>query len=106
MDLRNVSFLISTSGHHWERDGSRQKPETFYVVHCMMQSALMAYTNVQCILDCLPVSVSTEPVYSDDQFADSFSNPYKLYINATEALGKYIIGYTAARKWPMLPGNN
>ena len=25
MDLRNVSCLISTSGHHWERDGSRQK---------------------------------------------------------------------------------
>ena len=48
----------------------------------MMQSAMMAYTNVQCILDCLPVSVSTEPVYSDDQFADSYSNPYKLYINA------------------------
>ena len=27
MDLRNVSCLMSTSGHHWERDGSRQKPE-------------------------------------------------------------------------------
>ena len=35
-------------------------------------------TNVQCILDCLPVSVSTEPVYSDDQFANSYLNPYKL----------------------------
>ena len=109
MDLRNVSCLISTSGHHWERDGSRQKPEpldnwirclssanqnahpkhwivfsaytkwvVFCIVHCMMQSAMMAYINVQCILDCLPVSVSTEPVYSDDQFANSYSNPYKL----------------------------
>ena len=47
----------------------------------MMQSAMMAYINVQCILDCLPVSVSTEPVYSDDQFAHSYSNPYKLNIN-------------------------
>ena len=27
MDLRNVSCLLSTSGHHWERDGSRQNPE-------------------------------------------------------------------------------
>ena len=47
----------------------------FYIVHCMMQSAMMAYTNAQCIIG-LPVSVSTEPVYSDDQFADSYSNPY------------------------------
>ena len=37
---------------------------------------------MQCILDCLPVSVSTELLYSDDQFASSYSNPYKLYINA------------------------
>ena len=112
MDLRNVSCLISTSGHHWERDGSRQKPGpldkwircfssanqnanhkhwiffsaytkwvVFCIVHCMMQAAMMAYINVQCILDCLPVSVSTEPAYSDDQFANSYSNPYKLYIN-------------------------
>ena len=27
MDLRNVSCLISTGGHCWERGGSRQKPE-------------------------------------------------------------------------------
>ena len=46
-----------------------------------MQSAMMAYIDVQCILDCFPVSVRTEPVYSDDQFANSYSNPYKLYIN-------------------------
>ena len=50
-------------------------------MHCMMQSAMMAYINVQCILDYLPVSVSTEPVYSDDQFDNSYVNPYKLYIN-------------------------
>ena len=117
MDLRNSSCLISTSGHHWERDGSRQKPEpldnwirclssanqkahhkhwivfsaytkwvVFCIVHCMMQSAMMAYMNVQCILDCLPVSVSTEPVYSDDQFANSYSNPYKLYINGSNGM--------------------
>ena len=28
MDLRNLSCLISTSGHHWKRDGSRQKPKS------------------------------------------------------------------------------
>ena len=55
-----------------------QKWVVFCIVHCMMQSAMMAYMNVQCIMDCLPVSVSTEPVYSDDQFANSYSNPYKL----------------------------
>ena len=113
MDLRNVSCLITTSGHHWERDGSWQKPESldnwicslsspyqiappkhwivfsayrkwvvFCIEHCMMQSAMMAYIDVQCILDCLPVSVSTGPVYSDDQFTHSYSNPYKLNINA------------------------
>ena len=117
MDLRNVSCLTWTSSHHWERDGSRQKPEpldnwirclssanqnahpkhwivfsayrkwvVFCIVHCMMQSAMMAYINVQCILDCLPVSVSTEPVYSDDQFAHSYSNPYKLNINGYNLL--------------------
>ena len=42
-------------------------------------SMLICY--VQCILDCLPVSVSTDPVYSDDQFAHSYSNLYKLYNN-------------------------
>ena len=45
---------------------------------------MMAYIDVQCILDCFPVSVSTELVYSDDQFANSYSNPFKLYINALE----------------------
>ena len=34
----------------------------------MMQSAAMAYIDY--ILDCLPVSVSTEPVYGDDQFTN------------------------------------
>ena len=29
--------------------------------------------------DCHPVSESTEALYSDDQFAHSYSNPYKLY---------------------------
>ena len=117
MDLRNSSSLISTSGHHWERDGGRQKPEpldnwiccissanqkayhkhwivfsaytkwvVFCIVHCMTQSAMMAYINVQCILDCLPVSVSTEPVYSDDQFANSYSNPYKLIYQWLQAV--------------------
>ena len=33
--------------------------------------------SVKCILDCLPVPVSTETVYSNDQFANSYSNPYK-----------------------------
>ena len=42
---------------------------------------MMAYIDVQCILDCLTVSVGTEPVYSDDQFANSYLNPHKLYIN-------------------------
>ena len=91
MDLKNVSCLISTSGHHWERDVSRQKPVpldlwirwlcsanqnahpkhwivfsaytkwvVFFIVHCMKQSAMMAYISGQCILDCLPVSVSTD----------------------------------------------
>ena len=32
---------------------------------------MTAYISVQCILDCLPVYVSTEPVYSDDQFTNS-----------------------------------
>ena len=43
---------------------------------------MMACIKVQCILDCIPFSVSAEPGYSDDQFANSYSNPYKLYINA------------------------
>ena len=37
-------------------------------------------------MDCLPVSVRTEQVYSDDQFAHSYSNPYKLYISANGTL--------------------
>ena len=33
MDLRNASFLIIASGHHWEREMNRQKPEP--LVHCI-----------------------------------------------------------------------
>ena len=42
--------------------------------------------------DCLPVSVSTEPVYSDDQFTNSYSNPYKLYNSEQTQVGsvKYV----------------
>ena len=58
----------------------------FCIVHRMMQSAMMAYIDEQCILDCLPVSVSTEQFYSDDQFAHSYSNPYKLNINVLNML--------------------
>ena len=47
---------------------------------------MMAYIYVQYILDCLPVSVSTEPDYSDDQFTNSYSNPYKLFISACRLL--------------------
>ena len=47
----------------------------------MTQSAMMFYISVQCILDSLPVSVSTEPVYSDDQFTNGYFNPFKLYIS-------------------------
>ena len=46
--------------------------------------------NVQCIMDCLPVSVSTEQVYSDDQFAHSYSNPYKQYISANGTLYQHL----------------
>ena len=57
----------------------------FYIVNYIMQSAMMPQWwliyNVQWILDCFPVSVSTEPPYSHDQFAHSYSNPYKLYIS-------------------------
>ena len=112
MDLRNVSSLIITSGHHRKNEMNKQTSQplvncicclssanqkahhkhwfvfsaytkwvVFCIVHYMMQSAMMALYNVQCILDCLPVSVSTEPVYSDDQFANSYWNPYKLYID-------------------------
>ena len=39
----------------------------FYIVNYIMQSAMMPQWwliyNVQCILDCFPVSVSTEPLY-------------------------------------------
>ena len=53
----------------------------------MMHSTLMAYINVQCILDCLPVPISTESVNTDDQFANSYSNPYTLYINGWAMVG-------------------
>ena len=38
------------------------------------------FYTVQCILDLLPVSVSTDPVCDGDhyQFAHSYSNPFKL----------------------------
>ena len=71
VDLQPIKMLIISTELF-------SKWVVFCIVHCIMQSAMMAYINVQCILDCLPVSVSTEPVYSDDQFANSYSNPYKL----------------------------
>ena len=38
------------------------------IAHCTMQSAVMIFIySVKCILDCLPVSVITETVYTDDQ---------------------------------------
>ena len=57
--------------------GAFTKWVVFCIVHCMMQSELMAYINVQCILDCLPVSIGSELVYSDDQFVNSYSNMLK-----------------------------
>ena len=53
---------------------------TLYIMSSCSQQWWLIY-NVQCILDCFPVSVSTEPLYSDDQFPRSYSNPYKLYIS-------------------------
>ena len=41
---------------------------------------------MRCISHCLPVYVSTKPVNSDDQFAHSYSNPYKQYISAEHSL--------------------
>ena len=73
----------------------------FCIVHCMMQSAMMAYIDVQCILDCLPIPVSTEPVYSDDQFANSYSNPYKLYIDVpgSQICNIFIVGNYNSYTW-------
>ena len=48
-----------------------------FIFYSMMQSATMAYIDVQCLLDCIPASVGTEPVYS-------YSNPYQLYINESQ----------------------
>ena len=108
MGLRNLSCLFPTSGHHWERDGSRQKPLDNWIcwlsssnqnAHHEHWSVFSAYKvgmafvlcipscsqqwwfidNVQCISDYLPVSVSTEPVYSDDCTARRSSNPYKIW---------------------------
>ena len=42
---------------------------------------MMGYVCVQSIFDCLPVSVTAEPVYNSDQYAHSCSNPYKPYIS-------------------------
>ena len=96
MDLRNLSCLISTSGHHLERDWSRQKPEPLDnwicwlssanqnahhkhwivfsackvggILHCALHHAVsndvLYMYDVQCIMDCLPVSASAEQVYS------------------------------------------
>ena len=66
---------------HWIVFSAYTKWVVFFIVHCMTQAAMMAYIGVQCILDCLSVSVSTELVYSDDQFTNSYSNPYKLCIS-------------------------
>ena len=35
---------------------------------------------VKCVVDCFPVSQSTELLYSNDQFAHSYSNSYELFI--------------------------
>ena len=90
MDLRNISYLISTSNHHLESEGSKQKCSTDQNTHprrglgvalCIashsQQSWFIYMHSVQCILDCIPVFVSTEPVCRDDQVAHSCSNPYK-----------------------------
>ena len=45
------------------------------------------WINVRCILDCFPVSVSTEALYCcDDQLAHSYSNPNKLYISGSTTI--------------------
>ena len=51
-----------------------------WIARCSQQWWWLIY-NVQCILDCLPVSVRTEPLYSDDQFAYSYSSPNDPYIS-------------------------
>ena len=56
----------------------------FCITSCSQQWWLIY--DLQCILDCFPMSVSTEPLYSDDQFAHSYSNPYKLYISECNIL--------------------
>ena len=77
--IRCLSSANQKAHHkHWIVFSAYAKWVVFCIVHCMMQSAMMAYMNVQCILDFHPVSVSTEPVNSDDQFAKRYSNPYKL----------------------------
>ena len=91
---------------HWIFISAYTKWVVFCIMYCMMQSAMMAYINVQCILDCLPVFVSTEPVYSDDHFVNSCSNPYKLYQWLYECVGTVYTGKAArcllislASKW-------
>ena len=66
-------------------------------MHCALHDAVSNDgLHMQCILDCLPVSVSTEPVYSDDQCANSYSNPYKLYINGHKGMeNNFSTSYTA-----------
>ena len=39
------------------------------------------------------VAVSTEPVYSDDQFAHNYSNPYELFISVHTANRLVMIGH-------------
>ena len=49
MDLRNILCLISTNGHHWERDGCRQKPEPLDNWICWVSAAnqlFSVFTNV------------------------------------------------------------
>ena len=46
---------------------------------------------MQSILDCLPVSVITETVYSYDQLSHSCSNPYKVYLSDRALLSELIV---------------
>ena len=47
---------------------------------------------MQCSLDCLPVSVTTEPVYNGVRFAHSGLNPYKLCSLASMNFMKFMAG--------------
>ena len=55
---------------------SAYKVGGLHIMHCMIQSAMLA-----------DIYARTEPVYRDDQFAHSYSNPYNTYnISAVERL--------------------